>query len=237
MEFLKMRHDNGFSLIELLVAMTIAGIVIGGIYSVYHTQQKSFLVQEQVTGMQQNIRAALLLMEREIRRAGYDPTRNAGAGITTASATSIRFTMDIHDGVDNDADSSIDESDEAGNGDGDITDPNEDITYLRIDPDGDGVFDLYRRDATVAGDQLVAENIDAIDFIYLDGDGNITPTLSNMSSVQITLVARTDRIDRGYIDTTSYTNQQGTVILPQQNDGFRRKRLTAEVKCRNLDLL
>ena len=36
----EMRHDRGFSLIELLMAVAIAGVVVGGVYSVYLTQQK-----------------------------------------------------------------------------------------------------------------------------------------------------------------------------------------------------
>ena len=233
----KMRNEKGFTLVELLVAMAIGGIVLAGVSMAYRTQQKSALVQDQVSAMQQNLRASMQLMEREIRMAGYDPVGSAGSGIQTATAASIRFTLDIHDGVDNDADGIVDEFDEAGNGDGDTNDINEDITYLRLDPDGDGVFDLFRRDATVGGDQPIAENIDAINFVYLGEDGNVTATLTEMRSVQITVVARTDRGDRVYTDTATYSNQQGATVFGPANDNFRRKRLTAEVICRNLGLL
>lgn len=233
----KMRNEKGFTLIELLVAMAICGIVLAGISMAYRSQQKSALVQDQVCAMQQNLRASMQLMEREIRMAGYDPAGSAGAGIQTANAASIRITLDIHDGTDNDADGIVDELDEAGNGDGDTNDINEDITYLRLDPDGDGVFDLFRRDATVAGDQPIAENIDALNFVYLGQDGNVTATLTQMRSVQITVVARTDRGDREYTDTATYSNQQGSTVFGPAGDSFRRKRLTAEVNCRNLGLL
>jgi len=229
-----MKYKKGFTLIELLVAMAIAGIVIASVYAAYRVQQKSYLAQDQVAAMQQNLRAAIIMMEREIRMAGYDPLGSSGARIEVATATMMRFTMDIHDGVDNDGDGSIDEDDEAGSGDGDTGDVNENIIYVRLDPDGDGIFDLLRRDGVVPGDQLIAENIDALDFVYLDQDGNVTGTLGEIRSVQITVVARTARFDRGYRDTDSYLNQQGTVILPQQGDSFRRRRLTAEAICRNL---
>lgn len=233
----KMRNEKGFTLVELLVAMAVGSIVLAGIAMAYRGQQRSALVQDQVSAMQQNLRASMQLMEREIRMAGYDPAGSAGSGIQTANATSIRLTLDIHDGADNDSDGIVDEFDEEGNGDGDTNDINEDITYLRLDPDGDGVFDLFRRDAAVAGDQPIAENIDALDFVYLDEDGNVTATLTEMRSVQITVVARTDRRDRGYTDTAIYTNQQGTTVFGPGGDNFRRKRLTAEVNCRNLGLL
>jgi type IV pilus assembly protein PilW len=222
--------DQGFTLIEILLALAISGVVMAGVYSAYYSQQKSYVTQEQVVAMQQNLRAAMYYMEREIRMAGCDPTEDAGAGIQTAGSNSIRFTLDIHDGVDNDSDGRVDESEEAGNVDGDTDDANEDITYSLADNDGDGDNDLGRNN------NLIAENIDALDFVYLDANGATTATLANIRSVQITLVARTGRGDPGYTNNTVYRNQQNTIILLAQNDNFRRKLLTAEVKCRNLGL-
>ena len=55
-------RESGFTLVELLVAMVISLVVMGGIYSTYHSQQKSYLVQEQVAAMQQNLRSAMYNM-------------------------------------------------------------------------------------------------------------------------------------------------------------------------------
>lgn len=217
---------DGFTIVELLVAMAITGIVMAGVYGTYYSQQKSYLVQEQMAAAQQNIRAAMYFLEREIRMAGYDPTRNAGAGILTAGRTSIRMTMDL-------------------NGDGNNTGPNEDVTYSLYDSGGDGDMDLGRN--VGGGNQPLAENIDAIDIVYLDGAdppnvldddgaGNVVASIGEIRSVQITVVARTDRPDTGYTNTDAYANQQGTVILAAQNDNFRRAIMTAEVRCRNFGL-
>ena len=229
-----MKNQNGFTLIEILIALAIAGVVMAGVYSAYYSQQKSYVTQEQVVAMQQNLRAAMYYMEREIRMAGCDPTENAGAEIKTADTDTIRFTLDItggeSDGKDNDNDGSVDEEDEKRFSDGFCDDTNEDITYSLADNDGDGDNDLEMNN------NLIAENIDALDFVYLDANGATTATLANIRSVQITLVARTGRVDPGYTNNTVYRNQQNTIILPAQNDNFRRKLLTAEIKCRNLGL-
>lgn len=217
-----MRDKQGFTLMELLVAMAMAGIVMGSVFSVYYSQQKSYVVQEEVSGMQQNLRAALYLMAKEIRMAGCDPTGTAGAGITTAGANSISFTLDLR-GKDPDDPP-----------DGDTGDANENITYTLYDFGGDGDTDLGRD--TGSGNSPVAENIDAINFVYLDGSGNPTASLSQIRSVQITIVARTGRKIRGYTDNNTYTNLQGATIFGPAGDNVRRVRLATNVKCRNLGL-
>jgi type IV pilus assembly protein PilW len=106
----------------------------------------------------------------------------------------------------------------------------ESITYSLADSDGDGDNDLERNS------NLIAENIDALDFVYLDENDASTTDPSEIRSIQITMVAKTQRIDHGYHDTEQYTNQGGDPIFGPANDSFRRRRLTAEVKCRNLGL-
>ena len=74
-------NKKGFTLIELMVAMVVASIVMAAIYSVYRSQIQAHRTQQIVVQMQQNMRAALYLLEREIRMAGYsvtDPPAAAG---------------------------------------------------------------------------------------------------------------------------------------------------------------
>lgn len=223
-----MKHslsNQGFTLTELLVAMTISGIVAAGIYSTFYSQQKSYTTQEQVAAMQQNLRGAMFLLEREVRMAGHDPTGEATAGLVTAQTNSLRFTMDLTDDTG------------TGSPDGDIGDVNEDITYALFDADGDGDNDLGRDDVNGSGNNIVAENIDALDFVYLNKDGDPTATLSEIRSVQISVLARAGRVDPGYTNSNVYENQRGdTIFTPPAGDNYRRKLLTAEVKCRNLGL-
>ena len=223
---MKLRLSSpGFTLTELVVAMSISGIVAAGIYSTFYSQQKSYITQEQIATMQQNIRAAMYIIGRDIRMAGYDPTGGAAAGIETAQDNSIRITMDLTDDTG------------TGDPDGDTSDANEDLTYTLFDADGDGDNDLGRNDVNGAGNQHIAENIDALDLVYLDENGAKTTTVSEIRSVQISVLARTDRRDPGYKDTTVYKNQQGdTIFTPPAGDNYRRRVLREEVKCRNLGL-
>ena len=225
----------GFTLVELLIAMAVAGIVMAGVYSAYSSQQRSYMAQEQIAAVQQNLRVAMYFMEREIRMAGCDPKGSAGAGIRTAGPNSIRITMDTTggetDGLDNDGDSNIDEADETNFGDGDTNDVNEDITYSLYT--SGGIQKLGRKKPSTYN-QPVAENIDALNLVYLDKDENPTIIVAEIRSVQITLVARTARGDRGFKNTTAYTNQRGVQIFVAPDDNFRRKLQTAQVNCRNL---
>ncbi|MCX5885420.1 MAG: prepilin-type N-terminal cleavage/methylation domain-containing protein, partial [Proteobacteria bacterium] len=61
-----MGKEKGFTLVELLVAMAISGIVVAAVYTAFVTQQKSYTVQDQVAETQQNARVGLDLIAREV---------------------------------------------------------------------------------------------------------------------------------------------------------------------------
>jgi len=219
-----MTEEKGFTLVELLVAVFVAGIVMAGVYSAYSSQQRAYTSQEQMAELQQNLRSALYFMAKEIRMAGCNPKGSADdAGFQAIGANSVTFSMDIRGQA---ATSPYD---------GDTGDPNESVVYSLTDWNGDGINDLMRSTPST-GNAPVAENIDAIDFVYLDVDENVTADRLAVRSVQITLVARTGRRDPGFTDTTTYTNLQGTTVLAAQNDNFRRRALSTHIKCRNMGL-
>ena len=160
MELAKRNKDNlrsGFSLVELLVAMAITGVVMTAVFKIYTTQQDSYVLQEQVAEMQQNGRTAKYVMAREIRMAGYDPTGSNEFGLVSAGGNSIRFSMDI----------------KVENGEPDPT--GEVITYSVSSGN------LERNDGS--GNQIAVENIEAIGFGYAydeDNDGGVETCGSDM---------------------------------------------------------
>jgi type IV pilus assembly protein PilW len=221
---MEITNKGGYTIVELLVGIAISGIFLTAIYSAYFTQQRSTLAQEQVSAMQRNLRSAMYFMEKEIRMAGCDPTGKAGARIETAQNNGIRFTLDV--------------TDDAGTGepDGDVGDANEDITYSLPGAD------LLRNGARIA------ENIDAINFVYLDrdgarlddGSGNVIydDSKAEIRSIQVTVVARTGKEDPHYSDSTTYKNKLDEPIFTPAGNAvhFRRKVLRTSIKCRNLGL-
>ena len=212
--------QKGFSLLELMVTLAIGSVLMAAISTFYHGQLKTHVTQNELVDMQQDARVAMYMMTREIRMAGYDPL-NTGATIRLADAAQMAF-----------------DSDSDGTADGTI---GADERFYYGLSDGSLVRGSWT-DPLVPPNILspVALNIDALDFVYLDSAGDTTTDLEAIRSVQITLVARSgDKVPalmRKRTDRTTYTNQQGTVILPAPNDNFRRIRLTTAVKVRNLGL-
>lgn len=211
--------------------MAITGVFMAAVYSASKTQQDSYIAQEEVATMQQNVRSAMYYMEREIRMAGCHPTqkKTISPGFVTAGRNTMNFTLDI------------DNNSGTGNPDGDVGDANEDITYALADNDGDGDLDFERNS------NLIAENIDALDFVYYDnsnppaildddGNGNVVANINQIKSVEVTIIARVGRGDREYADNNVYTNQNGRVMLDlsANPDNFRRRVLTTVINCRNL---
>jgi type IV pilus assembly protein PilW len=261
--------EKGFSLIELTIAMGISTFVLAAIYVNHRYQTQSYVAQEHVSDMQQNLRAAMYVLSRDLRMAGYDPlvrddksndgfdndcdglVDEAGelVGILEAKADYVKFNMNLYDGVDNDSDGDKDEPDEAGLldlqhpfADLEPCGPNEVVAYALFTT-GQGVRCLGRQ--TAGGTlQAVAENIDALDFVYLDedgdvlddGNGNATDDRDKIRSVQITMVARSRKEEGKIFEKSEFRNLQEKTVFQAPGDHFRRLSQKMEIRCRNLGI-
>jgi prepilin-type N-terminal cleavage/methylation domain-containing protein len=199
----KCSYCHGYSLVELLVAMAITLVVMAGVYKVYVTQQDSYLLQEQVAEMQQNVRTAKYIITREIRMAGYDPFGTAGARFESAAGDSVRFTMDV---LPVNADGTI--------GDGAIGE-GDDITYSVFEDASDGQIKLGRNDGV--NNQAIVENIEAVGFGYAfdnDGDGNI-----DTHPIYGHVIWAFDSDGGGTLDKNFDTNDDGVIDAADSKDG------------------
>jgi Tfp pilus assembly protein PilW len=163
-----LKNEKGFTIVELLVSILVSMIVLAAVSAAFMVQNKSFADQEQVIDAQENARAAIQLMMKELLMAGYDPTGTAGAGILMADSDTVQFTMDI-------------------DGDGTATGiAGEDITYAL-----DTSENQVTRETGGSGSQPIAENIQAISFSYFDSDGNqlTAVPLSSSDRAKVTRVS------------------------------------------------
>jgi len=165
-------------------------------------------------------------------------------------------------GNDDDGDGQVDEPDEAEWYNGSTADANEQVTYsLSNDANANGINEGLPTENNddsacnlLRNGQVIAVNIDALNFVYLgvnpadnscEEDCLLVAPVANpedIRSIQIALVARSGATVRtlstDFTDTTTYSNQPpaNQIILPAQNDNFRRIRLLTNVRCRNLGL-
>lgn len=69
---MKLTDTRGVSLLEVLLALFLTGLVLTAVFKTYITQHKNWTVQEDITDMQQNARAAIDELTRQIRMAGHE---------------------------------------------------------------------------------------------------------------------------------------------------------------------
>ena len=150
----------------------------------YQAQLRSHVTQQVVVDIQQNLRSSMHYLQRSVRMAGF----GAGAGFVddfsaypdydngdvARDATSIAFTLDA------------DDDGEIGN------DANVDNELIAFRLNGT-VLEKFRPSAHKAGTDpwaVVAENIQNINFVYLDDTLTATGTMADIRSVQITVTAQ-----------------------------------------------
>jgi len=178
------KKSDGFSIVEMLIAVAIGLIVLAGLVVVFVSQKKAYDVQAQVTEMHQNARAALDMISRDVAGAGYDPTNYGVVGIPY-DADRLQLRADL-------------------NGNGDTNDANEDVTYELAGT-------VINR--TSGGNTVVfLENIENKDNLgfkirYLKADGsevNSSADEDKIRKIDIQLTVRTSRPDPSFADNNGY---------------------------------
>lgn len=173
-------NSRGFTLVELMVALATATLFILATLAIADISMQTYAAQERVSDAQQGVRAALDLMARDIRMAGYDPMAlsngpTAGIAILAATETRLQFSADLN----------ADQVDSGGP---------ENLTYF---------YDaankrLRQKEGGKAYPQTFIENVSALKFSYLDAGGDPAAGLDDIVAVVVTLTVE----DRYHKDVT-----------------------------------
>lgn len=157
------RPEPGFSLVEVLVTLTILAVVAGVLSTVLLASNRTHIKSTRRAQIQGASRQAMSLLTSEIRNAGADPRIPAAGilGVVAADTHAVRVRADMN------ADGAIS-----------TTEPSEDITYTY-----DAANDRLTRNPG-SGAVSALENVTDLRFTYFD--------LSNAPLVTMPLSA-TDR--------------------------------------------
>ena len=179
---------DGFSLLELLIALAVFSFIVGGIFSNLTQSQTRYQFEQEVAEVQQTARSAADIMEREIKLAGfpiasyYDSALNwtsanserVPAGFITLGATNLVFEADLlEDGI-------VDRVEYRLNG---------------------TTLERSARDKTAGGGapaavyQTLATNVTALTFSYLNSTGSATTVPADVRSVGILFNINTTSVD------------------------------------------
>lgn len=205
--FEKYDSKKGFTLIEILVSLAIAGIVMAAAYSLYITFYKQTAAQDLLVEAQQNARAGIELMQKELALVGHRVPSTVNP-IQTAASNSIEFRYIDPNAI--------------------AAEQNLKITYYVEEIDG--VYVLLRQkcvqDANWTGciditPSRVVEYLNganALNISYYDAGGLATATLANIRFAKVSLTTVTKTV----LPTTRTT---------------RTVEVRTEVRLRNLGIL
>ncbi len=165
--------QQGFSLMEVLISLSVFTIVLFAVYTTFTASHRTFARGEDKIEVQQTSRVAMGMAASEIRTAGYDPsnvmTLMPTTAIQVANANTLTFIADVD-----------------GNN---VTDQ---VTY-RLQG-----TQLIRDFASWGGaapfpapaSEQLADGVTALTFAYFDSSDNPTATLANIRRITIGLTVQ-----------------------------------------------
>jgi len=187
----------GFTLIEMMVSMTIGMLVIAGVTGTFTAQTRQNKAEEEISQMHQNVRGAIDLISRELMQAGYKASGGSVTGVTY-NASQLLIQADID-----------------GNGAIDPTN-NTSLEYIVYVWDSANMR-ITRQLGTGGTPQIVADNITACIFSYKDASGVSTTTSSLIRKVTVNITGRTAKVDPSYSSNSGYRTYQLSVDVTPPN--------------------
>jgi Tfp pilus assembly protein PilW len=224
-------RQSGFSILEMMVYIAVSSAVVASMYQTFYAQQKSYITQNTLTEIQQNLRSGMYLMTKDIRSTGYNPSEKATVGfVTSFPAPNNSFVIDY--ATDNNIIALT--TDTNGNG---VVDANnlEQIAY-RFSTTNRTLERFHATNVQSGGVwEAVIDNVDAVNFRYLKGDGTQATQANEIRSVEIALLVRARHPERNLLNTETYKNKHGDILcMTCAGDHYHRRLLTTTVRARNI---
>lgn len=196
----RIQKTAAFTLIELMVALTIGMIVMASVATTFTSQTRTYSAQEQINQMEQNARGALDIMSREIKMAGYNPANGTVTGVASYTSTTLTIQADL-------------------TGNGTISTSSSD--YEQIAYAYDSTNKKITRQVGSGTVETLAENIDSLTFTYYQASGTTLATsASNIRRVKIAISAKTAKPDPGYPTNYGYRTVDLSATITPINLGL-----------------
>ena len=178
MVFQHLNERGTVTVAELLAAVVMTAASMGAMYSMTIAQNQVFSAQDRAVEMDQTARTIMTMISQDLRMAGYNPVRGISFNGITYDPVQLRIRADL-------------------NGNGVLTDTNEDITYS---------YDAanLRLLRTAPNNLIVFQNIQAFTFSYLDSSGSPTTTSADIRQVMVRIKARAAYRDPTYPENNGY---------------------------------
>jgi len=185
------QNSNGFTLVELLIAMVILGVVLTGVVRMFSNTGHYHSAQEMMVDLTQDLRAVKQLMVYDLRTAGCDPLNKGTFGFQVnaddrydTDSNSIHYTTDLDNG---DGDEFLEPDGDAGN--------DEDIMYYRDDCNGNVLSSgnttpgcLRRKQGTGSGQSMMTD-VTNFEVHYFDQNG------TELTGAQLATLGKLEKID------------------------------------------
>jgi type II secretory pathway pseudopilin PulG len=171
--------QRGFSLIELLIAMTVT-IVIAGVAATLVAQSLRMRTREDArSDAIADAQRALNIVSREIANSGFGLVDN-GLVFGDTGATTIRFRSNLNAYTRDAAGIPVEGYDE-------VIDDDEDIKYSMYHDNAANRHYLVRYDVTIGGrpgTTVLANRLDTFALTYYDMNGNVVDVTANSENVR-----------------------------------------------------
>jgi type IV pilus assembly protein PilW len=187
---------GGFTLIEMMVAITISMIVIASVAGTFNAQTRQNKAEEEISQMHQNVRGAIDLISRELMQAGYKASGGSVTGVTY-STTQLLIQADL-------------------NSNGSIDTSSTSLEYIIYAWDSANMR-ITRQLGTSGTAEIVADNITAFTISYKDASDATTTTSSSIRKVTVSITGRTSKVDPSYSNNGGYRTYQLSADITPPN--------------------